>query len=304
MGLMQDPWVLTIIGGAVAGLIVAMLTPPLQRTRSEASKKRAISANQEVLGALRRMLGENSLPEGAAIVALCRSAARKHVVPLSLMASTSDLLDDLISELMDSPFLPAASKVERAAQLERLRAEGGEAHGIPIIVPKRSQKAPLLTGLLAFFLAALLMNQFRQSFTGTSGLLFALLVLVGTVAVTVVLAAMVFVLVSNLSKNPAKPPEITFAMDEKQGVAVVTSATDLDWSDLQAVSSTSDVSSQINNSAPLPVPGQLSPVSRPILAGDRLHFVAEQSTEGTIRVVHTPTNSILGTWNVRFDSSS
>lgn len=54
------------------------------------------------------------------------------------------------------------------------------------------------------------------------------------VAITVVLAAVVFVLVSNLSKSGSKAPDVAFSTDEtRDRVAIVTAATELIWADFQ-----------------------------------------------------------------------
>ena len=61
------------------------------------------------------------------------------------------------------------------------------------------------------------------------------------VAITVVLAAVVFVLVSNLSKSGSKAPDVAFSTDEtRDRISIITAATELVWADFQVKFTTSD----------------------------------------------------------------
>lgn len=90
------------------------------------------------------------------------------------------------------------------------------------------------------------------------------------VAITVVLAAVVFVLVSKMGEGTELPPTMSLQTDDQGGnFTVVKAESGLDWSDFTATGCTT-------------VP------TGPVVAGDEL-----ADCDGSLSLVHVPSNSLV-----------
>ena len=100
------------------------------------------------------------------------------------------------------------------------------------------------------------------------------------VAITVVLAAVVFVLVSNLGEGSESAPNISFNKDSADLTLTVVQAEDAEWGDF-------DVSTDQGDICVAPTSGQVE-------AGDLIDCSAGSTLSSvTVTITHTPTNSLV-----------
>jgi hypothetical protein len=287
----------------VGGLIVAWLAPEVvRRVTNRARTRAAAQAGSEVLAELRRLLAEGGPLEVGLAEALLRAAARKHGVQFQRMPSVSDLVDDLIKEIMDSDFLPTSAKLDHVQKLEQLRAEWRKAYiAVAQAVPR--QPRTRLGSVLVFVLTVAGGYWLANQWGVHGGLALVLALLVG-LAVLVVLAAVVFVLVSNLSKTATPLPEISFAVDlASHQMYVVAASNNADWSEIVAQGPVPGpvCQVQLNEGPHQSLPGPVAPTSQPVKAGDTLMVLAPHGAgEVTLSLVHRPSNSLLGQMTFSF----
>lgn len=115
------------------------------------------------------------------------------------------------------------------------------------------------------------------------------------VAITVVLAAVVFVLVSNLGEGSESAPNVSFNKDSDALSLTVIQAEDATWDDFSIADPATDCTvATIDGSAPAGT-DNLGPAN-PVAAGDviQLAETAAGDCEGfTLRILHVPTNSLV-----------
>lgn len=131
------------------------------------------------------------------------------------------------------------------------------------------------------------------------------------VAITVVLAAVVFVLVNNLGKGTSQKPNISYQQDTTNKAVSVVKADTADWKDIKfswaAGSDTTTCTAKLNTGTAPQIgatntPGALATAASPVKAND-LITVADPS--GTLKVCvlqlsYTPTNESYGSWTFNF----
>lgn len=123
------------------------------------------------------------------------------------------------------------------------------------------------------------------------------------VAITVVLAAVVFVLVSNLSKGGQKAPDVSFSTDEtRDRVTLITSASGLNWDDfrIKATFPASEVIHYKLNTEGSTGDASLTNaystlVSAAFTAGDFIDFCGATTVDGatTLQILHTESNTVV-----------
>jgi len=119
--LLNNGWVVGIGGGVLSGLIVAWLTRTLFSKRD--LRELAInisSANKEILYAIRPEISENSLPSIEVIDALKNATARKYKIEPERLHGTTQIVEELIKEIMDSSFISSSAKREYCESLKTL----------------------------------------------------------------------------------------------------------------------------------------------------------------------------------------
>lgn len=119
--LLNNGWVVGVGGGVLSGLIVAWLT------RTIFSKKdlrelavNISSANKEILYAIRPEISENSLPSIEVIEALKNATSRKYKVEPERLHGTTQIVEELIKEIMDSSFISSSAKREYCESLKAM----------------------------------------------------------------------------------------------------------------------------------------------------------------------------------------
>lgn len=119
--LLNNGWVVGIGGGILSGLIVAWLTRTLFSKKDQ--KELAInisSANREILYAIRPEISESTLPSIEVIEALKNATARKYKVEPERLYSISQVVEELIKEIMDSSFISSSAKKDYCESLSIL----------------------------------------------------------------------------------------------------------------------------------------------------------------------------------------
>jgi hypothetical protein len=119
--LLSNGWVVGIGGGILSGLIVAWLTSTLFSKKD--LREIAInvsSANREILYAIRPEISESSLPTVQVIEALKNATARKYKIEPSRLHGITEVVEELIKEIMDSSFISSSAKKDYCESLKTL----------------------------------------------------------------------------------------------------------------------------------------------------------------------------------------
>lgn len=119
--LLNNGWVVGIVGGVLSGLIVTWLTRTLFSKKDQ--KELAIniaSANREILYAIRPEISEKNLPSVEVIEAIKNATARKYKIEPERLYGVTQIVEELIKEIMDSSFISSSSKKEYCEALKSL----------------------------------------------------------------------------------------------------------------------------------------------------------------------------------------
>jgi len=127
MDWMNNPWVVGIGGGVLSGILVTVVSRSLlsRRDRREYVQK-LLSANREVIYAIRPGISEGQIPERSVVDALVRATARKYAVDQADLYDSGQIGEELTKEIMDSSFISAQTKEQYCSQLQRLNPQQGE----------------------------------------------------------------------------------------------------------------------------------------------------------------------------------
>lgn len=124
MSLITNPWIVGIGGGIVSGLVVTLITRYLfSRRDNREYLQRIVTANQEILHAVRPGLSEGVLPSTGVLESLIKATAEKYGVDHRDLYQSADLVDVLTKEVMDTSFLSAKAKEEFCERLADLAPE-------------------------------------------------------------------------------------------------------------------------------------------------------------------------------------
>jgi len=124
MEALNNPWVIGIGGGILSGLFVTLITRYLFSKRDNREYvQRIVTANQEILYAVRPGISEGVIPTSDVVGALIKTTASKYGVAQDDVYSPSQLADVLVKEVMDTSFLSAQAKAEFCAKLAQLRPQ-------------------------------------------------------------------------------------------------------------------------------------------------------------------------------------
>jgi hypothetical protein len=117
----NNPWFIGIGGGILSGLIVTFISRALlsRRDRREYIQK-VLSANREVIYAIRPGISEGLIPTPEVVEALINATARKYGVDKKDVHDSDEVAQELIKEVMDSSFISARTKEEYCGKLADL----------------------------------------------------------------------------------------------------------------------------------------------------------------------------------------
>jgi hypothetical protein len=111
--IINNPWVIGIVGSVVSGFAVFLITGALIAKREgNEMRQRIQTANSEILHSLRLLIPEKVPPPIGLIDSMLRSSAKKHALKKEDLPSARVLAQDIITEIMSNPFLSPKYKVE------------------------------------------------------------------------------------------------------------------------------------------------------------------------------------------------
>ena len=122
MEFFNNPWLIGIGGGILSGLLVTFVTRYLfsRRDNREYSQK-VVTANQEILYAVRPGISEGVIPTEDVLCSLISATALKYSVDADDLNNATAFADVLVKEVMDSSFLAASTKAEFCQKLAKLK---------------------------------------------------------------------------------------------------------------------------------------------------------------------------------------
>jgi len=157
MEILSNPWVVGIGGGVLSGAFVTFVSRyVLGRRENREYLQKVVTANRELVYAIRPGVSEGVVPLGEVVVALIHSTARKHGVTKEDLYSPAEIGEELVKEVMDSSFLSAAKKHEHCTLLDPLMKPAA-------VVPETGAVAPQPSG--ASELKAQTLSEYRQRLT-------------------------------------------------------------------------------------------------------------------------------------------
>jgi hypothetical protein len=122
MSIINNPWFIGIGGGVLSGFVVTVITRYLfSRRDNREYLQRVVTANQEMLYAVRPGISEGVIPSQTVLAALIKATGQKYGVDYRDLHQASDLADVLTKEVMDSSFLSASAKAEFCDRLGKLK---------------------------------------------------------------------------------------------------------------------------------------------------------------------------------------
>jgi flagellin-like protein len=140
-------------------------------------------------------------------------------------------------------------------------------------------------------------NQFAKNEEAVSPVIGVILM----VAITVVLAAVVFVLVSNLSKNSnTAAPNVTFNQDNSaHKLTIVSADASAKWTSVKQTM-TGGCTVNLNGGASVASGSAVTTASQSIAAGDFLTVAGSAGSSCTMSLTYTTVNQLLGSWTFTF----
>ena len=109
--MLANPWVLRIGGGLLSGLIVYLVSSLLVAKKEKKYYLRKLyAANLEILQTIRPMIAKDDLFDINLFNSIISSTANKYNVDKADLYNIQSLIDDIITDIMQSPFLTMEQK--------------------------------------------------------------------------------------------------------------------------------------------------------------------------------------------------
>lgn len=204
---LNNAWVTGIAGGVLSGLIVFFITKWLF---SDQSKKelvqKAISANREIVYAIRGGIPEGVIPTAQTVDSLRAATARRFELAVEMVFSREELLDELTKEVMDSSFISAKTKHEHCLKLRealhnahqpqaeaatRVRIEKGRLHSSARLMGALSATMGTMAGVMFAAVAVISREINLESSFGRASFPEPLLLAVSTTAAAITVTFLV-----------------------------------------------------------------------------------------------------------------
>ncbi|MBU1699374.1 MAG: hypothetical protein KJ970_11085 [Candidatus Eisenbacteria bacterium] len=136
---LNNPWVVGIGGGILSGILVTIVSRTIlsRRDRREYYQK-LLSANREVIYAIRPGISEGCIPDKHVVESLLSATARKYSIERKDLYDPGQISEELMKEVMDSSFISASTKQQYCEQLESLTTE--ETHVVEGSIPETDQR--------------------------------------------------------------------------------------------------------------------------------------------------------------------
>ncbi len=124
---LNNPWVVGIVGGMISGLAVFLLSNLIITRRDRREMRQQIRlANSEVIHSTRTFIVDKVLFDAEWLNSILSSTARKYGVGKKDLYDLAGLSDDIITEIMNNPFLSPRQKAEYCEFVSRLKGGGME----------------------------------------------------------------------------------------------------------------------------------------------------------------------------------
>lgn len=134
MQILNNPWVIGIGGGILSGFIVTFVSRAiLSRRDTREYNQKVLSANREIIYAIRPGISEGHIPGSGVAEALMKATARKYGVDSKDLYTPPEIAQELIKEVMDSSFISSKTKDEYCAKLSTLSPLFSEGNVIELV---------------------------------------------------------------------------------------------------------------------------------------------------------------------------
>lgn len=112
MDILTNAWFIGIAGGIISGIVVYVITNLIFRKKNKKAYLQKIKvANTEIFYALRPLIVEKSIPCIDVLNSIKASTAQKYELKVADLYTKEQIVDDLVKEILDNPFLTADSKL-------------------------------------------------------------------------------------------------------------------------------------------------------------------------------------------------
>lgn len=140
MQILNNPWFIGIGGGILSGFVVTVITRYLfsRRDNREYAQK-VVTANQEIIYAVRPGISEGVIPDVNVLNSLIRATSGKYRVDAKDLYLPRDIADVLTKEVMDTSFLSASTKAEFCEKLTNLQEPSDQIQMVSTETPSRGK---------------------------------------------------------------------------------------------------------------------------------------------------------------------
>lgn len=129
MDLLNNSWVVGIGTGILSGIVVTIITRRIFTKKDEREiAQNVLSANREILYALRPGISEGHIPERGVLNSLRNATARRYKLEPHLLYSPKSIAEELIKEIMDSSFISSETKHQYCESLNSLLSPENPEH--------------------------------------------------------------------------------------------------------------------------------------------------------------------------------
>jgi hypothetical protein len=124
MEILNNPWVIGIVGGIISGLLVYLFTYYLlSRKQNKEYSQRVSTANKALLHTIRPLIVQKKIPSKTITESIIESIAREHKVNTRDILSVQLLVDDLIKEVMENAFLDSIQKLSVSNKILKINSD-------------------------------------------------------------------------------------------------------------------------------------------------------------------------------------
>ncbi|MBN1385064.1 MAG: hypothetical protein JW983_09315 [Elusimicrobia bacterium] len=124
MEFFTNPWFIGIGGGVFSGFVVTLISRRIfSRRDNKEYHQKIITANHEILYAIRPSISEKKIPKREIIEAIRSATAQKYSIELQDLYKLTEIIDILIKEVMDSSFISMDAKTNYCTELANLKID-------------------------------------------------------------------------------------------------------------------------------------------------------------------------------------
>lgn len=125
--MLANPWLVRIGGGLICGIIAYLVSSLIVAKKEKKYYLRKLySANQEILQTVRPMIAKEDLFDINLLHSIISSTANKYNVDKADLYNIHSLIDDIITDIMQSPFLTMEQKEQYCKNLMDLKTKRGK----------------------------------------------------------------------------------------------------------------------------------------------------------------------------------